>query len=116
VYRVATALGEFRAHAAESLLPGQRVVLSIRPEDIELSESRPGEDGSRGNLCEGKVETRVFLGECVDLEIRVGSQRLLARSHPSLRTALGEPLWLRLLPDKCLALADSGEGRTGTAH
>jgi iron(III) transport system ATP-binding protein len=116
LYRVSTPLGEFSAHAAENLSAGQAVVLSIRPEDIQLSESRPAEDGSGGNLCEGRVETRVFLGECVDLEIRVGSQRLLARSHPSLRTAVGEPLWLRLLPDKCMALADSGEGRTGTAH
>jgi iron(III) transport system ATP-binding protein len=104
-YRVRTALGEFAAQAAEALAPGAAVVLSIRPEDVQLFEARPPEDGT--NVCEGTVETRVFLGECVDFEIRVGGQRLLARAHPSLKTGVAQRIFLRLNPDKCMALPDT---------
>ena len=105
--KVSTALGEFIAHAPEAMAPGAPVVLSIRPEDVRLHEARPAGEAAT-NLCEGRVETRVFLGECVDFEIRVGEQRLLARSHPSLATGVGGTLYLRLTPEKCMALADTG--------
>jgi iron(III) transport system ATP-binding protein len=110
-YRVGTSLGEFSAQAADPLQAGDKVVLSIRPEDIQLFEARPPADGTspegKGNLCEGIVDTRVFLGECVDFEIRVGSERLIARGHPSLKSGVGEPIFLRLNPDKCMALPDN---------
>jgi iron(III) transport system ATP-binding protein len=102
-YRVRTALGEFSAHSADALSSGDAVALSIRPEDIQLFEQTPAEqDGA--NVCEGTVQTRVFLGECVDFEIQVGGQTLFARSHPSLRTAVGHRIHLRLNPEKCIAL------------
>jgi len=100
-YRVGTVLGELTAISADSLAPGSAVTLSIRPEDIDLSEARP--DGP--NVCAGSVSSKVFLGDTVDFQVAVGDQLVLARAHPSLRTPVGDPIFLSISTEKCVALA-----------
>ena len=100
-YRVNTVLGELHACSADGLRAGDAVTLSLRPEDLELSEHRP--EGP--NVCQGTVSAKVFLGDTVDFQVAVGDQLLLATAHPSLRTRVGEPIFLRISTDKCVALA-----------
>jgi iron(III) transport system ATP-binding protein len=105
-YRVRTELGELNAQSGEALRTGDAVVLSVRPEDIQLSEQRPQDDGS-AYICHGTVDAKVFLGEHVDFQVRVGERVLLARAHPSLRTPVGDPIFARLDTQKCVALRDT---------
>ena len=100
-YRVRTALGELRASSADGLQPGEAVALSIRPEDIELAEERP----QGQNVCAGTVSAKVFLGDTVDFQVAVGNQLVLATAHPSLLTRVGEPIFLSISTEKCIALA-----------
>ncbi|HZS67509.1 MAG TPA: ABC transporter ATP-binding protein [Burkholderiales bacterium] len=99
-YRVRCELGELKAHAHETLSAADKVVLSVRPEDIHLSESRP--DGE--NVWQGTVDQKVFLGETADWQVAIGARRLQSRVHPSLRTRVGEPIFVRIDPEKCVAL------------
>jgi iron(III) transport system ATP-binding protein len=99
-YRVRCELGELKAHAHETLSAADKVVLSVRPEDIHLSESRP--DGE--NVWQGRVDQKVFLGETADWQVAIGERRLQSRVHPSLRTRVGEPIYVRIDPEKCVAL------------
>ena len=99
-YRVRCELGDMKAHAHEALRPADKVVLSVRPEDIYLSESRPDGD----NVWEGTVDQKVFLGESADFQVAIGERRLQSRVHPSLRTRVGEPIYVRIDPEKCVAL------------
>ncbi len=107
-YRVATELGELDARSAEELRTGAAVVLSVRPEDIELSEQHP--DGDGRNVRQGLVDAKVFLGEHVDFQVKVGERLLLARAHPSLRTPVGEKIYIRMTPEKCIVLHESPAG------
>jgi iron(III) transport system ATP-binding protein len=100
-YRVRCELGELKAAAPEALKPGDKVVLSVRPEDIHLSEARPG---GEGNIWQATVDQKVFLGEFVDFQVAVGERRLQSRAHPSLRTRVGDPIYMRIEPEKCVAL------------
>ncbi len=100
-YRVNTVLGVLRALSVDALDTGAQVVLSIRPEDLLLSESRPE---AAVNVMEGMVEQKVFLGEALDWQIKVGERVLLARSHPSIRTPIGQRTWLQVESGKCVAL------------
>jgi iron(III) transport system ATP-binding protein len=104
-YRVRSEIGEIEVRAGDALRPSDRVVLSIRPEDIELTEARP--DG--GNVWEGIVDQKVFLGESVDFQVKVGSRNLQSRVHPSLRTPIGNPIYVRMNPEKCVALKVTSE-------
>ena len=106
LYRVASEVGELNVRAVDALEPGMKVVISVRPEDIQLSETRPH---SGANLLEGTVDTKVFLGESVDFRVKVKDRVLLSRAHPSLGTRVGHPIHLSLDPEKCVALRETAE-------
>jgi len=90
----------------EPLAKDAPVVISVRPEDVELFEAAPPrEDGD--NVCTGVVEAKVFLGDYLDFQVKVGDSVLLARVHPSLRTPVGHPIHVRMRAEKCVALAEA---------
>jgi iron(III) transport system ATP-binding protein len=99
-YRVRTEIGDLTVLATEPLRAEDKVLLSLRPEDVELQESKP--DGL--NVREGRVDQKVFLGECVDFQVKLGERILLSRQHPSLRTPIGNPIFVNFHPEKCIAL------------
>jgi iron(III) transport system ATP-binding protein len=94
----------------EPLGKGAPVVVSVRPEDVELSETAPSryEDD---NLYRGVVSAKVFLGDYLDFQVKVGESLLLARVHPSLRTPTGEPIHVRMRAEKCVAIAETAASR-----
>jgi iron(III) transport system ATP-binding protein len=104
-YRVASEVGELKVRAVDALEQGMKVVISVRPEDIRLSETKVDEE----NLLEGTVDTKVFLGESVDFQVKVKERNLLARAHPSLGTRVGHPIYLSLNPEKCVGLKETAE-------
>jgi iron(III) transport system ATP-binding protein len=101
-HRIRSEVGELEVRAVDPLASGTRVVISVRPEDIRLSEARPQD----GNVLQGMVHTKVFLGESVDFEVKVAERTLLSRAHPSLGTRVGHPIYLSLDPEKCVALKE----------
>ena len=102
LYRVRSEIGDLKVCAGDELAAGTRVVVSVRPEDLRLSEEAPPGD----NILQGTVHTKVFLGESVDFEVKLGERVLLARAHPSLATRVGHPIYLSLDPEKCIALKE----------
>jgi iron(III) transport system ATP-binding protein len=103
--RVGTALGELHAQGNGGLSVNDTVVVSIRPEDVELFDEPPA-CGDGDNLCRGTVDAKVFLGDYFDIQVRVGERLLLARAHPSLRAAPGAPIHVRIKAEKCIAIPD----------
>jgi iron(III) transport system ATP-binding protein len=103
--RVGTALGELHAQGNGGLCRDDAVVVSIRPEDVELFE-QPPECADGDNLCRGTVDAKVFLGDYFDFQVKVGERLLLARAHPSLRTPIGAPIHVRIKAEKCIAIPD----------
>jgi len=108
--RVATALGEFNVQCVENLAKGAPVVVSVRPEDVELSEAEPAR-AADDNVCRGTVEAKVFLGDYLDFQVKVGDSLLLARVHPSLRTPTGDAIHVRMQAEKCVAIAEAAAPR-----
>jgi iron(III) transport system ATP-binding protein len=82
------------------------VTVSVRPEDVELSEAPP-QAAQAGNVCVATVEAKAFLGDHLDFQVRAGDIVLLARVHPSLRTPIGDRIHVRMQADKCLAVPDA---------
>jgi iron(III) transport system ATP-binding protein len=100
-YKVRTEIGEVTVLATEALAAADKVLLSVRPEDVALSEAKPA---AATNVWQARIEQKVFLGEVLDLQVRLGERMLLSRQHPSLRTPTGSPIFVQLDPDKCIAL------------
>ena len=105
LWRVRTPLGDLLVTAEAELVPGAHVAISVRPEDVELSEDAAPE-GRLLNICSGMVDQKVFLGDFVDFQVKVGEYTLLSRAHPSLRTPIGDSINVRMDPHKCVALPD----------
>ena len=94
-YVVRTEIGDVRVNAVQPLRPDERVALSVRPEDIELTEARPDGD----NVWQGRVDQKVFLGEAIDFRVTVGARALLSRQHPTLRTPVGGTIFVHVHPE-----------------
>ena len=102
-YVVESPIGKLAASSADVLRVGDRVVLSLRPEDVELADQ--AYVGT--NSFQGIVDAKVFLGEYMEFQVKVGDRVLLTKTHPSLRTPIGERVYIRVNADKCVAIPDT---------
>jgi iron(III) transport system ATP-binding protein len=69
---VRTEIGDVTVRALQTLCVDERVTLSVRPEDVELSEARPGP-----NVWDGRVTRKCFSERC-RFQVTVGPRVLLA--------------------------------------
>ena len=100
LYVVDTEIGDVHVRSDREFAPDEQVALSVRPEDVELSETRF--DGA--NVWDAQVQQKVFLGEAVGFRVAVGPRSLLSRQHPTVRTPTGSPIVVRIDPAKCVLL------------
>ena len=95
---VETTNGTLFIESGTELSTGSDVVVSIRPEAVELStQSRAGHVA---NEWHGKVVARAFLGDAVDHVIAVGKHEIRARVNPSVSIEPGTQVYLQLDPTK----------------
>src|SRR5204863_3759678 len=97
---VSSALGEIKAHAGAGVAKNKSVIVSVRPEDVELSEREPAASEA-DNVIRGTVQSKDFLGEYLDFHLKVGDVVIQSRAHPSLRTPVGDSIFARLRSEKC---------------
>jgi iron(III) transport system ATP-binding protein len=102
--RVRTAVGDLDVHCSEHPRADDAIQVSVRPEDVELSE-QPYQADVGDNFCTGEVHAKAFLGDCLDFQVKIGDFILLARAHPSLRTPVGDRIYVRMRPAKCIAVS-----------
>src|SRR5262249_35590191 len=107
-YHVQTALGLLECHAVERLREGDKVVISVRPEDVHASAER----FEGANALEGTVDAKVFLGECLEFKFKVDDPMLLARVHPSFSPTVGTRVYLRIDPEKRIAITEQAQEKT----
>lgn len=101
-HRVHSAIGQLVVTSVENFGKGDAALISVRPEDLELSKERL--EGV--NVVEGKIDFKVFLGEYMDYQVKVADRTLLARVHPSFDVPTGTPVYIRLNPTKCICIPD----------
>ena len=96
---VETPLGRFTAlRNGTDFTPGQLVVVGIRPEAVHVA---PGQ-GEMGGLHPATVEDSVFLGERLQIEIRVGGRRLKALALEGAKLPRGAPVGIQIAPAQVL--------------
>jgi iron(III) transport system ATP-binding protein len=105
--QVSTKLGELKVQCENGVSQNDALVVSVRPEDVELFEEAPALSDEY-NVCTGIVDAKVFLGEYLDFQVKIGDAILLARAHPSLRTPVGDLIHVRMKKEKCIAIPAAG--------
>jgi ABC-type Fe3+/spermidine/putrescine transport system ATPase subunit len=93
---------------------GEKVTLAVRPENIDVhgADDRPAE--GTPNLFQGMVEQAMFLGDTLDLQLRVGAVSLSARAHPTVRLRPGDEVAVVLRRELCAVLTDKHGVTAGT--
>lgn len=104
--RVQTASGPVACVIPDDAPVGSDVVVSIRPEDVAVTE------GGEGEGWEATVTQAVFLGECVDCRLAVGDLELRARIHPSVHVRRGDRVRASFRSDRCVAIRLDASGET----
>jgi len=106
--RMESSKGTLSFIPAPSLAKGQPVVMSIRPEHIEVIKQRPQ---VTENVLEGTVKEAIFMGDAYHCQIAVGDQLLRVHTHPFLSMNVEEKVYLHLDPQSCNGLpAEDTEG------
>jgi len=102
LWRITTPYGPITCAMLDDGRPGREVLVSIRPEDIDVS----SDAGSNQEAWEAIIGQVVFLGEAVDCRLAVGNLELRARLHPSFRLRRGERVRLSFRSDRCVAFSE----------
>ena len=97
-HSVDTANGRLVIESGSDLPAGSDVVVSIRPEAVELSTASRA--GQVANEWHGTVVARAFLGDAVDHVIAVDKHEIRARVNPSVSIEPGTQVYLQLDPTK----------------
>lgn len=78
------------------------VLITFRPEAVTLS--RQVTEGI--NALRGEVVSITFVGDAVEYVINVGDMEIRVKGDPYDAAAVGDPVWLRIPPARCLVIAD----------
>jgi iron(III) transport system ATP-binding protein len=103
--RVDTAHGPIRCLPPSDAPPGTDVLVSVRPEDVEVT----SDSARAGDGWTATVQQAVFLGESVDCRLTVDGLLLRARVHPSIRLRRGDRVSVSFRPERCIAIRPGGE-------
>lgn len=102
-YVVATSAGELTVDSPIDVPVGHDVVISARPEVIDLH--REGSAVSVPNEWKGTVLSRSFLGDSVDHLVGVGEYTLRARVNPSVSIEPQSQVFVRMSADRLTMMA-----------
>jgi iron(III) transport system ATP-binding protein len=94
-----------KALGGQNASPGQRIVLSLRPEDIVLHLQRPPAEAG-ANLIEAEVIDTVYLGNFLDCRVRVGSHEVGVQIDHFERLTPSQKVFLTFRPDHGLCLTN----------
>jgi len=92
-----------KAAGGEGARAGDRVILSVRPEDLSLHVHLP-QDAS--NLIEGQVIDTVYLGNFLDCQVQVGQYEVGVQIDHFEQLAKGQKVYLTFRPDHALCLTE----------
>ncbi len=94
-----------KAAGGEGASRGQKIILSLRPEDISLHLQRP-EGGSAANLMDAEVIDTVYLGNFLDCRVKVGAHEVTLQIDHFERLSPGQKVFLTFWPDHGLCLTE----------
>jgi iron(III) transport system ATP-binding protein len=99
---VETPYGTIECVLSKGLASGDKVLLSVRPEEMVLFREPPLE---RVNLLTGKVASLSFLGESLDCRVQLSAQKIRCKLRAGEQVREGEQVYVRLPSEKTLAIS-----------
>lgn len=92
-----------RAVGGNGANPGDKVYLSLRPEDIQLHVAPPSGDSGL-NVIQGNVIDSIYLGNFLECHVRVGNHEIGVQIDHFENLEAGQPVHLTFAPEHALCL------------
>ncbi len=99
------ATGRLACSLPQGLKPKDSIQLLIRPEGIQILESKPE---TSNNVISGENLLATFQGDSVEYQIRVGEQECRVKSDGLKELAKRRQVFLHLPPERCLVIEKQG--------
>ncbi len=80
---------------------GEKVVILVRPEDVNLIDSS---SSAHENVLSASVDSVVFMGDTLECRVITGGQSMKVKLHPSSTLSRGDSVRLELPPERCRAI------------
>ncbi len=93
-----------KALDAKDASAGQRIILSLRPEDVTLHLEAPASPGP--NLLEGEIIDTVYQGNFLDCQVRVGTHEIGVQMDHFKQLDSGQKVYLTFEPAHALLLTE----------
>jgi len=97
-------IGPIFCTAAGEIKDGQTVRVAMRPEHIDVLDSKTASTRGSVNVFEGDIESLDFQGDSMLLRVRVGTELLQVKVISSREMHVGEHIYLSISPKHCRAL------------
>lgn len=98
------ALGTLHCAPFAGLNPGDKVVLSLRPEFLHfMNDGKTPEDGPVNSFT-GQIDSLVFVGEALEGEVLAGDTRLFVKVPPDSDFKVGDSITMTVSPAHCQVL------------
>lgn len=101
IYAIRAPFGIIKARAFEVLTSGAETLVSIRPEHIAVTATKPLNGNNGHGTFEAVIRTQVFLGDRQDLEVKLGETVLQTRADTSFSLSTGDSIYVSFDPDRC---------------
>jgi iron(III) transport system ATP-binding protein len=101
VGRVETSSGVLACRTPEGLSVGDKVIIVVRPEDVNLVNSS---SASEENVLAAKVKAVIFMGDALECTATIGEQQLRMKLHPSSGVREGSTVHFQIPPKYCRVL------------
>ncbi len=99
---LSTPAGHIKAVCPDGVQPGDKVTVSLRPENIRIHPQAP----SSGNVLHGEVEQFMFLGEMAECRVKVGATTMRTRQHPNVSFTHGDAVYVQIPYESCTVISD----------
>ncbi|HEX6510673.1 MAG TPA: ABC transporter ATP-binding protein, partial [Chloroflexota bacterium] len=99
---LSTEAGQIKAACPAGCQRGDKVTLSVRPENIIIHPQPP----ASGNVLPGEIEMFMFLGEMAECRVRLGGTTLRTRQHPNVSFQHGDQVYVQIPYEACTVISD----------
>ncbi|NLS03793.1 ABC transporter ATP-binding protein [Rhizobium sp. P32RR-XVIII] len=107
--RVETPIGILSCMAGTLAERGTPVLVAMRPEHVSVSHAGSVEGE---NTVVARVERLTYLGECTEIETRIGGHAFKVRAHPDFVSKVGDTIRLQLPAHRCVLLPEDAASST----
>jgi len=102
MWLLSTPAGQIKAAVPDGVQRGNKVTVSIRPENLTIHAQEP----VSGNVLTGTVDMFMFLGEMAECRVSVGGSVLRTRQHPNVTFQHGENVYVQIPYESCTVISD----------